>query len=205
MYYFLINIILLNLNISELSFLNFINGNPYFYSEDAKYEIFILIESPLNCSNNQFIIKNNGITTGHVAVGLKQSVHNETIYNVYGFYPKSSLRAFTLFKDAESVIRNEKDDNFDAIISFSINWFDFEKILRKKECLNGIYFNLCKFNCVDFVLALIQELELNIKIYKKSFIFHKLYTPHSFIEAIKRQVKDRKLVFCIHKDNCCFF
>jgi len=126
-------------------------------STDAEYTITICADIPDN-SNTERV--NVGQQPGHVFLILEKldavAPYHQTI-QVFGFYPNhehSSLIA----GDVPCKIRDNSKREYNASLTKKLNSKEFQLLLEKAEQLALKKYNLRRFNCYDYVLAIFNSI-----------------------------------------------
>lgn len=118
---------------------------------EAEYFIELCADVPDNGDPDRVYVKNE---TGHVFIILGKILPDtkDTIAQVFGFYPRRPASSL-IFKNVRSEILDNGNRIYDASIRKLISAEDLRVIISKALELTELKYNLNKFNCYDYAVA----------------------------------------------------
>jgi len=92
-----------------------------------------------------------------------RDTYSESITQVLGFYPKSTISAITLV-GVPSMIVNDQDHDFGASYTINVNYSQFQNALTQSVTLSNNSYNLLNFNCTDYALGVFNVAGGNLQV-----------------------------------------
>lgn len=125
-------------------------------SKAAVYTVRLCADVPDNDHPNRVYVNQE---TGHVFLIFekREPAADTAVAQVFGFYPRRPASCI-VFKNVRCEILDNSKRDYDAEVSKEVNAEDFQLLLQKAEQLAQKKYNLNRFNCYDYALAIFNSL-----------------------------------------------
>lgn len=124
-------------------------------SELATYSMTIHADLPVD-QDAGIVFDPESYFAGHAFIELNKSNPSASARQVFGFYPGSRLGA-VMGGNTVSKIVDDSGHEFQASYTVTITQNQFNAAVQRILELNGHYYNISNFNCVDFALGVFQS------------------------------------------------
>ncbi len=159
--------------------------------DEASYSITLCADLPDNDNPLRVHVKSE---TGHVFIILSKWNEKDTIYSVFGFYPRRPASSL-IFKNVRSEILNNGNREYNASLTKRLDKDTFRLVMKMAVELAKKKYNINKYNCYDYAIGIFNSVagENRIPIHhiRFPFIFGKGGSPCSLYADLKEMLDSR--------------
>ncbi len=116
----------------------------------AAYSLTLCTDIPDNTNPSRIHMKSE---TGHVFLIFSKINGQDSIHNVFGFYPRRPASSL-IFKNVRSEILNNGRREYNASVSTELDAGTFSLAIQQAVQLAKRKYNINKYNCYDYALEL---------------------------------------------------
>lgn len=116
----------------------------------ARYSLTLCADIPDNTNPSRVHLKSE---TGHVYLIFSKITGQDSIHNVFGFYPRRPASSL-IFKNVRSEILNNGGREYNASVTAELDAVLFSQAIRQAVLLAKKKYNINRYNCYDYALEL---------------------------------------------------
>lgn len=145
----------------------------------ATYTVALNSDVPVNQRPSTVI---QGMSGGHAFLTLTKSNGSNSVTQVFGFYPKYTVKAATL-AGVTSAIKDDSEHEINASISLNVSSSNFDDLITYISNHSSDDYNLTGYNCTDFALEAFNTM-LSTPITVNPSAFNSGHTPSGLYLAL---------------------